>query len=122
MTEQDFDLVQQVHVKGSFACAKAAWPIFRKQKFGRVVNTASAAGLYGNFGQANYSAAKMAMTGFTKSLAREGAKYNIHVNCIAPIAASQMTATIMPRRSQTTTEQSVLLIDEMHLQLRCSRS
>ncbi|KAK9895846.1 putative multifunctional beta-oxidation protein [Cystobasidium minutum MCA 4210] len=96
MTEQDFDLIQQVHVKGSFACAKACWPIFRKQKYGRVINTASAAGLYGNFGQANYSAAKMAMTAFTKSLAREGAKYNIHVNCIAPIAASQMTATIMP--------------------------
>lgn len=59
--------------------------------------TSSAAGLYGNFGQANYSAAKMGMTGFTKSLAREGAKYNIHANAIAPVAASAMTATIMPR-------------------------
>lgn len=86
-----------MHVKGSYACAKACWPVFRKQKFGRIVNTASAAGLYGNFGQANYSAAKMAMVSFSKTLAREGAKYNIHANAIAPIAASQMTATIMPR-------------------------
>jgi len=96
MTDAEFDIIQAVHVKGSYACAKACWPVFRKQKFGRIVNTASAAGLYGNFGQANYSAAKMAMTAFSKTLAREGAKYNINVNAIAPIAASQMTATIMP--------------------------
>jgi len=96
MSDAEFDLIQEVHVKGSYACAKACWPVFRKQKFGRILNTSSAAGLYGNFGQANYSAAKMGMTAFTKTLAREGAKYNIHANAIAPVAASAMTATIMP--------------------------
>jgi len=74
-----------VHLKGAFACTKAAWPIFRKQKFGRIINTASAAGLYGNFGQTNYSAAKMGLVGFTKTLAREGAKYNIKSSAIAPV-------------------------------------
>lgn len=77
-----------VHLKGAFACTKAAWPIFRKQKFGRVINTASAAGLYGNFGQANYSAAKMGLVGFTKTLAREGAKYNIRSTAIAPVSVA----------------------------------
>ncbi|KAG8978152.1 hypothetical protein FRC05_011268 [Tulasnella sp. 425] len=96
MSDAEFDLVQQVHVKGAFACTKAAWPHFRKQKFGRVINTASAAGLFGNFGQANYSAAKMALVTFTKTLAVEGAKYNIKSSAIAPIAASPMTETIMP--------------------------
>ncbi|GAA5869023.1 hypothetical protein JCM1840_000445 [Sporobolomyces johnsonii] len=96
MTDKEWDLVQEVHVKGAFACTKAAWPIMRKQKYGRIVNTASAAGIYGNFGQANYSAAKMGLVGFAKTLAREGAKYNIHANAIAPVAASQMTETIMP--------------------------
>ncbi|KAG8886906.1 bifunctional hydroxyacyl-CoA dehydrogenase/enoyl-CoA hydratase fox2, partial [Tulasnella sp. 408] len=96
MSDAEFDLVQQVHVKGAFACTKAAWPYFRKQKFGRVINTASAAGLFGNFGQANYSAAKMALVTFTKTLAIEGAKYNIKSSAIAPIAASPMTETIMP--------------------------
>jgi len=102
-----------VHVRGSYKCARAAWPHFRKQKYGRVINTASAAGLFGSFGQTNYSAAKLAMVGFTETLAKEGAKYNIHANVIAPIgeffakyglshanfqnpAASRMTQTVMP--------------------------
>lgn len=76
----------QVHVKGAFSVTKAAWPHFRKQKFGRVINTTSAAGLYGNFGQANYSAAKMALVSFTKTLAIEGAKYNIKSSAIAPVS------------------------------------
>ncbi|KAK3353638.1 hypothetical protein B0T25DRAFT_545058 [Lasiosphaeria hispida] len=96
MKDQDWDLIFKVHVKGSYKCARAAWPHFRKQKYGRVINTASAAGLFGNFGQANYSAAKLAMVGFTETLAKEGAKYNIISNVIAPIAASRMTETIMP--------------------------
>ncbi|KAL1843314.1 hypothetical protein VTJ49DRAFT_2131 [Mycothermus thermophilus] len=96
MKDQDWDLIFKVHVKGSYKTARAAWPYFRKQKFGRVINTASAAGLYGNFGQTNYSAAKLAMVGFTETLAKEGAKYNIAANVIAPIAASRMTETVMP--------------------------
>ncbi|KAF8899950.1 multifunctional beta-oxidation protein [Gymnopilus junonius] len=96
MSDKEWDQITEVHLKGAFSCTKAAWPIFRKQKFGRVINTASAAGLYGNFGQANYSAAKMGLVAFTKTLAREGAKYNIKSTAIAPIAASPMTETIMP--------------------------
>ncbi|KAK3319284.1 hypothetical protein B0H66DRAFT_603833 [Apodospora peruviana] len=96
MKDQDWDLIFKVHVKGSYKCARAAWPHFRKQKYGRVINTASAAGLFGNFGQANYSAAKLAMVGFTETLAKEGAKYNIISNVIAPVAASRMTETVMP--------------------------
>jgi multifunctional beta-oxidation protein len=85
MKDQDWDLIIAVHVKGSYKCARAAWPYFRKQKYGRVINTASAAGLFGSFGQCNYSAAKLAMVGFTETLAKEGAKYNIHANVLAPI-------------------------------------
>ncbi|KAH0585426.1 hypothetical protein H2248_008667 [Termitomyces sp. 'cryptogamus'] len=96
MSDKEWDQITEVHLKGAFACTKAAWPHFRKQKFGRIINTASAAGLYGNFGQANYSAAKMGLVAFSKTLAREGAKYNIKSTAIAPIAASAMTATMMP--------------------------
>ncbi|KAH6913043.1 peroxisomal hydratase-dehydrogenase-epimerase [Coprinopsis sp. MPI-PUGE-AT-0042] len=92
MSDKEWDQVTEVHLHGAFACAKAAWPIFRKQKFGRVINTASAAGIT----VSNYSAAKMGLIGFSKTLAREGAKYNIRSTAIAPIAASAMTETIMP--------------------------
>ncbi|KAJ4188271.1 bifunctional hydroxyacyl-CoA dehydrogenase/enoyl-CoA hydratase fox2 [Fusarium falciforme] len=96
MTDQDWDLVNAVHVRGAYKTTHAAWPYFKKQKYGRVIVTSSAAGLYGNFGQCNYSAAKSAMIGFGETLAKEGSKYNILTNIVAPVAASRMTATVMP--------------------------
>ncbi|OLY82674.1 Peroxisomal hydratase-dehydrogenase-epimerase [Smittium mucronatum] len=95
-TDRDWDLVCQVHLNGAFKVTHAAWPIFRAQKFGRVINTTSPAGIYGNFGQASYSAAKHALIAFSDTLSQEGSKYNILVNCISPIAASRLTETTMP--------------------------
>jgi NAD(P)-dependent dehydrogenase (short-subunit alcohol dehydrogenase family) len=97
MTQNDWDLIYTVHLKGTHMCCKAAWGPMRTQKYGRIINVASAAGIYGNAGQANYSACKLGIFGLTQTLAREGASKNIHVNCIAPLAASRMTATVMPQ-------------------------
>jgi 3-hydroxyacyl-CoA dehydrogenase/3a,7a,12a-trihydroxy-5b-cholest-24-enoyl-CoA hydratase len=96
MADKDWDLIHAVHVKGAYAVTRAAFPLMREQGFGRIINTSSAAGLYGNFGQANYAAAKMALVGFTSAVAKEGAKRNVFCNAIAPVAGSRMTATVMP--------------------------
>ncbi|MEZ4254672.1 MAG: SDR family oxidoreductase [Polyangiales bacterium] len=96
MTQEDWDAVLRVHVTGTMNVCKAAWDRLRDQNFGRIVNTTSAAGLYGNFGQANYSTAKLGIVALTKTLAQEGAKNNIRVNAIAPAAKSRMTETILP--------------------------
>jgi NAD(P)-dependent dehydrogenase (short-subunit alcohol dehydrogenase family) len=95
----DFRLVVDVHLMGAVNCTKAVWETMRKQNYGRIVMTTSSSGLYGNFGQSNYGAAKLALVGLMQTLALEGAKYDIRVNCIAPTAATQMMEGILPAGS-----------------------
>ncbi len=97
MSEDDWDKVFAVHIKGSFTVLRAAWPVFRQQSYGRVVVTSSSSGIWGQFGQTNYGAAKTAMLGMMNVLKQEGAKYNVMVNTIAPVAGTRLTQTVMPQ-------------------------
>ena len=97
MTDENFEAVLQVHLFGGYHVIRAAWPHFREQNFGRVVVATSTSGLYGNFGQANYGAAKAGLVGLINTLAIDGAKPNITANAIAPLAATRMTADIAPQ-------------------------
>lgn len=96
MTDVQWSQVINCHLRGTYKTIRAALPIMVKQKYGRIVNITSTSGIYGNFGQANYAAAKAGILGFTKAAAREGAKYNVFVNVVAPSAGTDMTRTIWP--------------------------
>lgn len=97
MTDENWDIIYDVHVRGAYSPTKAAWNLMRDQQYGRIIFTASASGIYGNFGQTNYGAAKLGVYGFAQSLSIEGKKQNICVNTIAPIAVSRLTEDLMPQ-------------------------
>ncbi|AHE53818.1 SDR family NAD(P)-dependent oxidoreductase [Sphingomonas sanxanigenens] len=96
---EDFDAVVRVHLTGSANVTRAVWPAMQAQRHGRILMTTSASALYGNFGQTNYGAAKLALVGLAKTLSLEGAKFDIRVNCISPIAATRMTEDIFPEQA-----------------------
>ena len=99
MEPADFEFVVKVHLIGSAYATKAVWETMREQNYGRILMTASSTGLFGNFGQTNYGAAKLGLAGFTKSLYLEGAKNNIRVNTLSPVAATRMTEDIFPEQA-----------------------
>jgi NAD(P)-dependent dehydrogenase (short-subunit alcohol dehydrogenase family) len=96
MTMEDFELVVNVHLMGTVKPTKAVWEIMREQNYGRIVVTTSSSGMYGNFGQSNYGAAKLGIIGFMNTIRLEGQKNNIHINAISPVAATRMTENLMP--------------------------
>ena len=96
MEIEDFEFVLNVHLMGTVKCVKAVWEIMKEQNYGRIIVTTSSSGLYGNFGQTNYGAAKLGLIGFMNTLKLEGQKNNIHVNAISPVAATRMTENLMP--------------------------
>ena len=96
---EDFRLVVDVHLMGTVYCTKAVWDIMKEQEYGRIVVTTSSSGLYGNFGQTNYGAAKMGVVGLMNTLVQEGAKYNIRVNALAPTAGTRMTEGLIPEKA-----------------------
>ncbi|MDA0795931.1 MAG: SDR family NAD(P)-dependent oxidoreductase [Proteobacteria bacterium] len=114
----DFQLVMDVHLMGSVNCTKAVWEIMREQNYGRILMTTSASGMYGNFGQTNYGAAKMAVLGFMNTLVLEGGKNNIHVNALAPTAGTRMTEDLLPAAvldlmtAESVTAGALVLCDE----------
>ena len=114
----DFKLVMDVHLMGSVNCSKAVWEIMRGQNYGRIVMTTSSSGMYGNFGQSNYGAAKMAVLGFMNTLVLEGGKNNIHINGLAPTAGTRMTEDLMPPEmlalltAESVTAAALVLCDE----------
>ena len=100
MDQDDFDLVVKVHLTGTAICTKAVWGHMRDRGYGRIVVTTSSSGLYGNFGQANYGAAKMGVVGLMNTLRAEGAKYDIRVNALAPVAHTRMTDDLLPEEAK----------------------
>ena len=118
MTLDDFEMVVNVHLMGAAYCSHAVWPIMRAQNYGRILMTTSPSGLYGNFGQTNYGAAKMGQVGLMNSMKIEGAKNNIHTNSIAPVAATRMTENLMPEEvleklgAELVTPAAIFLVSE----------
>ncbi len=108
MTLEEFRFVLDVHLGGAVICTKAVWDIMRAQSYGRIVLTTSSSGLYGNFGQSNYGAAKMALVGLMQTLSLEGEKYDIRVNCVAPSAATRMTDGLLPEDVRSLLEPSAV--------------
>jgi NAD(P)-dependent dehydrogenase (short-subunit alcohol dehydrogenase family) len=118
----DLDAVLDVHLRGTFFLSQQAWPIMRAQQYGRIVNTTSSAGLLGNFGQSNYAAAKMAVVGLTRVLAKEGQRYGIAVNAIAPAARTRMTEDLLGRLADHLDPSTVAPVAAWLAHERCTMS